>query len=300
LLKDFRLYYPGPIVALLSFVLLNSGCYKFEGGQTVPAYLKIDTVFIDTYYPEEGTDSHKITDVWVYVNDGLVGAFELPAMFPVLAQGPNELEIRPGIKLNGISSTRVPYPFYEPIVLENFEFYPDSVQELTNLRTGYYSNVTFAWMEDFEKSSISLVESSSSDTTIEKTQPQNSPEAFLSENSQYSGLISLTSEKSLFAAASFDNWPRPQQGSPVLMEINYKTDNYFNTGLLVWDNGALTKVPLLFMNHSDEWNKIYINLGPNLSLYPQTSAFQVYFEAVLEGTNQTADIYLDNIKLIHR
>jgi hypothetical protein len=284
----------------VSFVLLNSGCYKFEGDQTVPAYLKIDTVFIDTYYPEEGTDSHKITDVWIYVNDGLVGSFELPAMFPVLAQGPNELEIRPGIKLNGISSTRVPYPFYEPIVLEDFMFYPDSIQELDNLTTGYYNNLNFVWMEDFEKSSISLVESTSSDTTIEKTEPANSPEAFISENSQHSGIINLTAQKPFFAAASFDNWPMTKQGSPVLMELNYKSDNYFNTGLLIWNNGTLTKVPLLIMNRSEEWNKIYINLGANLSLYPQTSEFQVYFEAGLESINQTAEIYLDNIKLIHR
>ncbi len=300
MLRDFRSYYLGLIIVLLSFVLLNSGCYKFEGGQTVPAYLRIDTVFLETYYPDEGTNSHNITDVWIYVNDGLVGAFELPALIPVLAQGSNELEIRPGIKLNGISSTRVPYPFYEPIVLENFVFYPDSVQELKSLTTNYYSNLNFAWMEDFEASGISLVESPSSDTTIDQTQPKDNPVAFLSENSQYSGVINLTNEKPIFAAASFSSFPIPKQGSPVLMELDYKTDNFIGTGLLVWEFGTLEKIPLLVIKHSDDWNKIYINLGPNLSLNAQASEFQVYFEAGLEYTSNSATIYLDNIKVIYR
>jgi hypothetical protein len=300
LLPDFKPYYLGLIIVLLSFVLVHSGCYKFEGSQTVPAYLKIDTVLLDTYYPEEGTNSHKITDVWIYVNDGLVGAFELPALIPVLAQGANELEIRPGIKLNGISSTRVPYPFYQPIVFDNFEFVPDSVHELQNLTAEYYPNINFGWMEDFEGSSISLVESATSDTTLDRTEPKNNPEAFLSENSQYSGVISLTEDKPIFGAASFDNYAMPQQGAPVLMELNFKTDNVFVTGLLIWQFGSIQKVPLLVLAKSDDWNKIYINLGPNLSLYPQADDFQVYFEAGLETTKSSAMIYLDNIKLIYR
>ncbi len=99
-----------------------TSCYKFDGDQTIPAYLKIDTVLLKTYYPEQGSNSNAIKDVWVYVNDQQIGAFELPAMFPVLAMGNQKLEIRPGIKVNGISSTRAPYPFYKPIIYEDFLF----------------------------------------------------------------------------------------------------------------------------------------------------------------------------------
>jgi len=47
---------------------LNS-CYKFEGDQTVPSYLKIDSINLETYYPEEGSNSSKITDVWVSMGE---------------------------------------------------------------------------------------------------------------------------------------------------------------------------------------------------------------------------------------
>ncbi|MEJ2593938.1 MAG: hypothetical protein P8100_02135 [bacterium] len=273
-----------------------TGCYKFEGSQTVPAYLKIDTVSINTYYPDQGTRSHKITDVWIYVNDNIVGAYELPANFPVLAEGLNKLEIRPGIKLNGISSTRVPYPFYEPIVYEDFQFVTDSTQVIHHPVADYYGNLVFAWMEDFEGAGLSLEENPASDTVIVRVIRENSPEP----ETKYAGAIFLTDENPIYSAASYNAYEMPRQGSPVLMELEWKSDNYLNTGLLIRDPGGYVKVPLLILKHAEEWNKIYINLGPNLSLHPQASEYRVYLEAGIDSDKDFSTIYIDNIKVIHR
>ena len=289
-------HYRGIFIVFIFILLVTNGCYKFEGDQTVPAYISIDSVSLDTYYPTEGTKSHKITDVWIYVNDNIVGAFELPAIFPVLAQGLNELEIRPGIKLNGISSTRVPYPFYEPIVYEDFNFIPDSTRKLSNPKAGYYQNLIFAWMEDFEGSGISIEENPASDTTIVKVLRQNSPDP----NTKYAGAIYLTEDNPIYSGATNEAYAIPKQGSPVLMEIDYKINNYLATGLLIRDPGGYVKVPLLILNHSADWNKIYVNLGPNLSLHPQASEYRVYFEAGLDHDKNSSTMYLDNIKIIHR
>jgi hypothetical protein len=277
-----------------------TGCYKFEGSQTVPAYIKIDTILLSTYYPEQGANSSGIKDVWVYVNNQQIGAFELPAMFPVLAMGEQELEIRPGIKVNGISSTRAPYPFYEPIVYSNFLFTPDSTIMVNNPQTEYYSNLNFAWMEDFEQPGLSIVESSSSDTSIVRTQPANNPVAYISENSKYSGLISLTKEKNLYSSTSSNSYPIPLQGSPTLLEIDFKSNNLITVGVIIQEYGNYIKIPLVILNHADDWNKIYVNLGPNLSLHPQATDFKVFFESVLETDKNSASIYIDNIKLINR
>lgn len=287
-------------IILISNVLLLSGCYKFEGDQTVPAYIQIDTVLLNTNYYDQGSNSQNITDVWIYVDDELIGAFELPAKFPVLAQGQHKLEIRPGIKLNGISSTRVPYPFYLPITYNNFNFIPDSIKKISNPTTTYYPNLEFSWMEDFEKINLTLVENEGSDTVIVRTQPAGSPEAFLEDNSLYSGLISLTDEKPVWTALSYNKFSIPPQGSLVLLEMNFKTDNYLNMGLIVQENGSYLKVPLLVLNHSVDWTKIYINLGPNLSLHSAGSYYQIYFESVLESDQSTASIFIDNIKLVNR
>ena len=288
------------LFVLIFSVILNSGCYKFEGDQTIPAYIRIDTILVDSYYPKEGSNSSNITDVWVYVNDNIIGIFELPAVLPVLAQGKQKLDIRPGIKINGISSTSIPYPFYQPIVYEDFNFVPDSTIFVENPTTTYYSNLVYPWMEDFEGSSISFEENPASDTVIQQTEPKNNPEAFLSEHSQYSGVISLTEERSVFSAATYGAFAMPQQGSPVALELDFKTNNYVNVGLLIRESSGYVKTPLLILNHAEDWTKIYINLGPNLSLHPQASEFRVYFEAGLDKDRSSSTIYLDNLKVIHR
>jgi len=298
--KDFTLYYFIFLVGIGFSLIFASGCRKMDSDLTVPSYIKIDSVFIETYYPVEGTESQEITDVWIYVDDQQLGVFELPALFPVLQEGKHKLEIRPGIKLNGISSTRVPYPFYKPILIEDFNFVPDSVMNMGVIHTEYYENLKFIWMEDFEGPSISIKESESSDTTIERTQPANSPEAFLSENSRYSGKIVLTEEKSLFWGYSFNTFDLPRDGTPVLLEVNFKTNNAMVVGVLSSLPGDFKWDDLVYLNHSPEWNKIYINIAPTTSRYPNAYNFTIYFRATLESNLSRADIYIDNVKLIYR
>jgi len=282
------------ILGLFTFSL--NSCYKFEGDQTVPAYLKIDSINVETYYSDEGTSSSKITDVWAYLDDNLVGVFELPALFPVLAKGKHKLQLRAGIMLNGISSTRVPYPFYLPIDYPDFEFYEDSIRVPPVLTTTYYPGLTFAWMEDFEQEGLKIDETSISDTVIKRTQDG----AFITPTSQYSGVINLTEEKPIYSAVSYDLYPMPKEGTPTVLELNFKTDNLFNVGLLIQEEGQIIKLPLVILAHSPEWNKIYINLGPNLSLHSKATGFKVLLEAGLELDQPTATIYLDNIKMIYR
>jgi len=300
LLLKINLYHLFYLSILFATGLVFTSCYKFEGAETVPSYIQIDSILLETYYPEQGSNSHAIKDVWIYENDELIGAFELPALLPVLASGNKELEIRPGIKVNGISSTRAPYPFYQPIIYEDFEFIPDSIKYISDPTTVYYSNLNFGWIEDFERPGLTLTESSSSDTVIVRTQPANNPDAFLTEHSKYSGLISLNTNAQVYSASSSNSFPIPKQGSPTLLEVNYKTDNYINVGIIIQENSTFIKIPLVIINHSDHWNKIYINLGPNLSIHPQATDFKVFFESVLENDALSASIYLDNIKLINR
>jgi len=286
---------------LLLFAAIGLGiltsCNKFEGEQTIPAYIQIDTVQLNTDYFSQGSSTHNITDVWVYVNDRLVGAFELPATIPVLARGKQKLEIRPGIKLNGIGGTRVPYPFYQPYTLSDFNFIEDSVVKL-NPVTSYYNTTNFAWIEDFENASISIEKTSQSDTSIYKTNPINSPEALLSEFSSCSGVISLDEQKSGFKLASFNAFILPGGGNPVMLEIDYKCTERIGVGLFAEINGTIVDLPLVVINRSENWNKIYINLGPNVSAYNEASNFKIYFEGnINEGD---AKYYLDNIKLVYR
>ena len=70
-----------------------------------PAYIKINDIELNN------SSTDKITDAWVYIENQLQGVYELPAKFPVLETGVKEIRIKAGIKNNGISSSRVFYPF---------------------------------------------------------------------------------------------------------------------------------------------------------------------------------------------
>lgn len=289
------------LVCLFAF----TGCYKIDGNQTIPAYISIDEINIDTYYPEEGTTSDDIDDVWVYVDDGLLGVFEFPeggtepVIFPVLAAGKHKLEIRPGIKLNGISSTRVPYPFYKPIIFEEFDFVPETVQSLGELTTEYYE-VEFAWLEDFELPQNTIESADWSDTVVERTEPENNPIAFLDPDSKYSGIINLTTEDEEYGGTSYNSFDVPTAGTVTIMELDFKTNNFITVGVLIRDVYEVVEKDLVILNHTDEWKKIYINLGSNLSLYPQAYDYKVIFRAGLESDISEAKILLDNIKIVYR
>lgn len=289
---------PLGVVMLLIVGVLMASCNKFEGEQTIPAYLQIDSITLSTDYFTQGSNTHQITDAWVYVNDQLIGAFELPAMLPVLAQGKQKLEIRPGIKLNGIAATRVPYPFYKPIIIQEFNFIPDSVQ-LIRPATSYYSTTVFGWIEDFENASISLEGTSQSDTAIYKTQPADNPEALLTQYSSYSGIVTLNGTNNVFKVASFNSYVLPGLGTPVLLELDFKCTRPFGVGMFATLDGQVVDLPLVVVNQSDEWNKIYVNLGPNVTAYSSASSFKIYFESAL-GEDELAQYYLDNIKLLYR
>lgn len=299
--KSRNILYKLGIFSILIFGILSiSSCYKFEGDQTIPSYLKIDNISINTYYPEQGSDTYNITDAWVYLDDNLIGVFELPALVPILKRGPQNIDVRAGIKLNGISSTRVPYPFYDKIAFDGFVLHEDSVHVLGNLTTTYQSNIDFGWMEDFEESGLTLEEISISDTALKRTNPANNPEAYLSENSRYSGVVNISSDKPIWSSTSLNPYPIPKQGSYVLLEIDYKNDNYYNVGLLFKELGQFVKVPLYTINHSEDWNKIYLNLGANITLHPQAEYFKIVIEAGLDTDKSAGTVYLDNIKLLYR
>ena len=87
------------VLLALSAVFLGS-CNKFKGDQTIPAYIRIDSIYVYTDYENQGAPTSNITDAWVYINNEAIGAYELPAVFPVLAKGLTEVRVDEGAKVS--------------------------------------------------------------------------------------------------------------------------------------------------------------------------------------------------------
>jgi hypothetical protein len=70
-------------------------------------------------------------------------------------------------------------------------------------------------------------------------------------------------------------------------------------GVFYKTNGMQVQRPLLVLNKSDEWNKIYVNLTVPKYDTPGATEFRIFIGAQTDQGNEQATILLDNLKLVH-
>lgn len=289
-----------PIIILSLLGLVS--CEKFEGNQTVPAYLTIDTIGLKVEAGIQGSASANITDAWVYVDDQLIGAFELPATIPLLVTGQHKVFIRPGIILNGMLSLRTYYPFYNPIT-KTLKFAPDSVtrmpQQSVNGKSAVYTTYTektyITWAENFDDQSLTIDTTSDSNVAFELT---NSGDTNTFEGA-FSGKIRLTSDTDVFEAVTTENYALPQLAAPVFLEINYKGTNSFTIGVFANTTEQVVQQPVVDIYPKANWNKIYVNLTSIVSSFTTAKKFSIFIGATKDADVSTGEIYIDNMKLVY-
>ncbi len=287
-------------VLLLTFTVFLS-CEKFEGSQTIPSYIRVDTFkLINNSQLELGYISHNITDVWVYVDDQIIGAFELPALrIPVLHEGIHKLTLVPGIKYNGISGTRGPYPFLEPDIDTGFVFYIDSIRTV-NPVVKYYNSTYAAWLEDFDDASNSLQPTPNSDTSLQFLSYE--PPDLLFGNA--SGIGYLNADYPVLEVASYNEEvpgiKLPGTSPPIFLEMQYNTDVQLVVGLFIIETGVqITQHPILVINPSGGvWKKIYVNMTPTVSDNFNADYFNVFIRAEKTAGLDSPLIKIDNLKLL--
>ena len=213
-------------ILLLAIIIFFLGCSKDKFEATVPAYISIDDILFSTDYATEGSASSNITDAWVYIDDNLVGVYELPATFPVLKEGNVEVKIYAGIKDNGITASRARYLLYDPHI-QTINLVPEETIKIIST-VGYNPDVKFTWLEDFETASLSFLYHTRSDTIIMK---QNNDV----KEGNFSGHVYLESNMDFFEATSIEYGNVPKNGSPVYLEIDFKTNEPVLIG--VYHNG---------------------------------------------------------------
>jgi hypothetical protein len=279
-----------PYIWLISACLLVSSCELINPDEPEPAFLHIESIEFTSDVNTEGFPSSKFTDAWVYVENDLIGVFELPADIPVIAEGESEIIIFAGIKDDGISSTRQRYALVESynatrtlIPGERDTLYPSVT----------YSNFnTFAILERFEVGNIFSTTSLSEADMIITSNP---PEVF--EGSR-SAKIELTASENYFEAES-ETYNLPGGGTAVYLELDYRCNQPFDLWISFNASGSTISSYVLTMGSQEEWNKIYINLTDEASATVNATNFRVVFKALKSTTVETGEIYLDNIKLIH-
>lgn len=289
---------------------IMASCRDFEGEQTVPAYIRIDTVSVSCDYYTYGANTHNITDAWVYVDDNILGCFELPATFPVLKEGRHKIMIRPGIKVNGIAYSRSWYQFMDAVVFNDVQLTRDSVTVLqpvfNYLPNG--QNLHVRWMEDFDGGSVTLAPTPQSNVTsitrVSDATAWHDPNGIYS---TYSGRVVLTSDTLQFCFATSEEFKDlPTTGSACMLEMDYKCSDTCHVGLYVAENG-ITDWGLVRLRPTcpsgevpTTWNKVYINVGPSLVDNEDATYFKLYVSSWSNRNDGEQYFYFDNLKLMYR
>lgn len=273
--------------------LLHSGCELIDKAEQIPAYLHIESIpLYDNSAINEGTLSSRIVDAWVYIDDQLIGAFELPCTFPVLLEGEHSVEIFAGIYLNGVKTTRVYYPFYNSWS-ENVTLVSDSVVTIAPAVT-YSSSIKLPFQENFELGGVVLENDLQSLTSLQKTAL--AEEVF---EGNYSGKIVLNDTDSVYLGVSILGYDLPTAGGNVFLELDYKSEADIIIGVYAIKSSQILKLEVAGILPKDEWSKIYINLTPTVFRENDALEFKVLIGSYLPSGVSEATVLIDNLKLIH-
>lgn len=276
---------------------LLSGCNLINPSEPVPSYIHIEKVGFTTDYTSQGTSSAKISDVWVYIDGQLQGAYELPVTFPVLKQGTHEVIVKAGIKVNGIAATRAPYPYYTqysaPVTLV-----PGEIVTMSPAVT-YTSNVVFPWKEDFETGAGTLVpKPGGSDTSVVPIQiptGTTSPDVFEGVGAAAGYLDSRRTFLEFICNPSVE---LPHGAKDVFLEFNYKCNFAFTVGLYAHSTSSSVQYSVLNFRPSATWNKAYLYLTPTISATVDAYDYTVFFGMDNASARDSVAFVLDNIKVV--
>lgn len=279
---------------LLALPLLINSCGNKENTAIAPAYLYFPNYTFKADSTTQGASTSNVSDVWIYAGGDARGAYELPALLPVLQNGTKRLLIQAGIKANGISTTRVPYGLYEPIVIENYDFKPGKIDTLRpEFRYNRYAK--FLLVEGFENLTKAFKPRTLNNVPLRYTSQKDSVIS-----GHYSLKFSLTGNRDTVNVYTIDPLPF-KTGVNGYLEIDYRNNVNFEVGVLSYSQGSnsAVQIPLVGINPRPEGNKIYINVADVFTNYAGLNEkLQIYIFAVNRENKPDGFIILDNIKAI--
>lgn len=299
------------IALLLAGAALTTGCERYEGFVHEPAFLHLDSMAvvndpIHSISNQDGFFTSEIDAVQIEVwFDGdarttQLGSYALPCTVPILDNRPiKKVQVYPFVKQNGIVSTHIYYPYYTYGMSENLPLKTDSITNLgtKDPATGrwyynvhYRNDIQVLKQEYFESQQYSIV----FDSVV--TWLKNTDRACTGNGC---GLVHVnsTTEDTTFTIEG--TMTLNQADAYLYLEMDYKTDVRLNVGMIssrtIGTNKEMKGVETLYP--TENWQKIYINLGKTWKYFNYNPEFQLVFTA-MNGEQIEGDVLLDNVKIV--
>ena len=283
------------ILILCSLVFLFSTCIK---NNPDPSWLIVNDWTLlpnSNYAGGEGELTENISEAWVYIDDELIGVFEVPFKIPILKTGAVDIKLFPAIKNNGISASKKVYPFMETFQINGVLISNDTL--IISPTTKYKDNLNFT-IEDFEDINTNLI--NDPNTSAANFSLVNSNLQWF--NGNFYAHIGLNSVDSTWVA--YTNWASYiAKGKEVYLEIDYRNTTNVLTGLIAISPSGTIPNPHITLQTQDTstvvWKKIYLDLREMVGASANGAYFEQSFEAYLEDGLTSSDIEIDTLKLIH-
>jgi hypothetical protein len=279
----------------LFVVMILASCNIINPDEPIPAYLKVDNVSLVTQ-PFQGSNSHKIIDLYIFVDNQAAGTHPVGSTFPLLYEGQHQFVFSAGISVNGIAASRGIYPFYKAYST-TLTLTPENITEV-NPVFEYMDNAIFKWSEDFDDPSLGVGFISTTSAGADMSFLPSGHADIFEGNS--SGIIQLTPGLPLFDVESALQFTLPKINKAIFLEINYKCSDKFEIGLTAnYPLSGTQRWYAVTVNAKNEWNKLYVNLAPGTAENTNASDFKLYLKGSLSDGNSHAVFLFDNLKVIH-
>ncbi len=291
-MRKYLLYF----LLVCNFIFFIS-CKKDKFKAPKASFLVVNHASLKTILtsPNQGANTHNITDMWYYVNGEFKGVFPIGGVMPIVSNGNAEITLFAGIKNNGISSTRMPYPVYVSKTY-NMEIEAGKTYTLSP-EFEYNSSAYFYYADNFD-----LNPGQGSFFSFQGELPPSNTKDF-DVSKSYGGtggsiFMTMTDAKPTSQLIQANSYYLPNAGAVIYVELDYKCNQQFNVGVIGFTGaGGSEKRNILTVTPSDEWHHIYIQLTNTISTSPYYPGYNVFIEATKD--TDTPEIYIDNVKLIY-
>jgi hypothetical protein len=275
-------------------VVLFSSCDIINPPETIPARIQLNPVEFQIE-PGQGTARQKITEVWVFANSSVLGAFTPPVEIHHLTDMPtSDFSFRGGIRNNGILEDAIIYPMFTTYDVE-LPTEPGALSVVTPI-IRYKPEAVFSLIADFETQNDFVDNRDSIPESVVTRSPVDPYEG------NFSGEIIMNATANFIevghAIAMTD---LPTNGTPVYLEFHYKSEVEMSIGILgITLNGQSFSNFFYLLRPSESWNKIYIELT-DLIEESDFPSYKILFRSLYpEGSTEPSyKIQIDNIKVVH-
>lgn len=263
-----------------------------------PAYIKIDTIILDsTDYVKFGATSNAIDYVWLVIDDNYQGTYQLPAVIPVIGEGPKKLEIYGGVREFSTSAastnfaTRyinyLPQEIYTNLVSEQITQLNPHIQYDSSNSLVMARNLDFAT----DVNSFDLIDPAG----------DHSKDLVPANNGSFGGTYCMklsllnSSERSLKVIGGDFNIPTNREA--YYMELDFKGNAPISFFLINPVNNK--EIFLGGFTASAQWRHVYLNMVDEIG-FLQGSNVKLKIE-VSKGNNlpTNEEVFVDNIKFFY-